>query len=119
MRRLISLHDAAMPTATSLNTTDDGMAPNSGRDETQRFQAAINDAQTKQLPLFVPAGAYHIGTVAIAGAFALYSTAARAIFRGNAAQGPCLAIGSGRASGPVRISDIAMDGAEAPAPPNR
>ena len=54
-----------MPTVTSLNAADYGVAANSGRDETQRLQAAINDAQTKQLPLFVPAGTYHIGTVTI------------------------------------------------------
>jgi uncharacterized secreted repeat protein (TIGR03808 family) len=110
-----------MPTVTSLNAADYAVTPNSGRDETQRLQAAINDAQAKHLPLFVPAGSYHIGTVTITAPLALYSTAGGAAFRGTA-QGPCIAVAPSRSGGPlahVCISEITMDGADSPAPPNR
>lgn len=110
-----------MPTATSLNAADYAMTANSGNDETRRFQAAIDDAQAKQLPLFIPAGSYHIGTVTISAALTIYSTAGGATFRG-AAQGPCIAIEPTRNSGPlthVCLSDIVMDGADSPAPTNR
>ena len=111
-----------MATVTSLNAADYGMAANSGSDETQRFQAAINDAQAKQLPLFVPAGSYHIGTVAISAPLTVYSNGGRAVLRGTPTQGPCIAIDGARAGSAltqVRITDITMDGTGSPAPPNR
>ena len=110
-----------MPTVTSLNASDYAVAANSGNDETQRLQAAINDAQARQLPLFIPAGSYHIGTVTITAPLALYSTGGGAAFRGTK-QGPCIAVATPRTGGPpvhVRISDITMDGADSPAPANR
>jgi uncharacterized secreted repeat protein (TIGR03808 family) len=111
-----------MPAVTTLNTADYGMAANSGNDETQRFQAAINDAQAKQLPLFIPGGSYHIGTVDITAPLALYSSAGRAIFLGISAQAPCINIApsrSGSSIGPVRISEITMDGTNSPSRSSR
>jgi uncharacterized secreted repeat protein (TIGR03808 family) len=110
-----------MPTVTSLNAADYAMAANSGRDETQHFQAAINDAQAKQLPLFLPAGSYHIGRVTISMPLVLSSHAGRAIFLAAGAEPPCLTIAArgGSALGAVRISDITIDGSEAPARTDR
>jgi uncharacterized secreted repeat protein (TIGR03808 family) len=105
-----------MAAASSLNAADYGLTANSGRDETRRLQDAIDDAQKKQLPLFIPAGSYHIGTVSIAAPLVLSSHAGSAILFGTANQGPCLRIApAGRSFGQVRLSEITLDGRDAPA----
>jgi uncharacterized secreted repeat protein (TIGR03808 family) len=105
-----------MPSITSLNAADYGLIANSGRDETRRLQAAIDDAQRKQLPLFIPAGSYHIGIVSITAPLVLSSHAGSAVLLGIANQGPCLRVApGGRSSGQVRLSEITLDGRDAPA----
>jgi uncharacterized secreted repeat protein (TIGR03808 family) len=105
-----------MAAVSSLNAADYGLSANSGRDETRRLQAAIDDAQSKQLPLFIPAGSYHVGTVSIAAPLVLSSHAGGAILFGIANQGPCLRIAPNRRSiGQVRLSEITLDGRDAPA----
>jgi uncharacterized secreted repeat protein (TIGR03808 family) len=105
-----------MAAVSSLNAADYGLTANSGRDETRRLQAAIDDAQRKQVPLFIPAGSYHIGTVSIAAPLVMSSHAGGAILFGTANQGPCLRIApTGRSFGQVRLSEITLDGRDAPA----
>ena len=105
-----------MAAASSLNATDYGLTANSGRDETRRLQAAIDDAQRKQLPLFIPAGAYHIGTVQIGASLTLSSHAGSAVLLGTDSQGPCMRIApAGRSVAQVRVSEITLDAGDAPA----
>ncbi len=101
-----------MPTATSLNGADYGMVAGTTADQTAHFQAAINAAQSQGLPLFVPAGSYHITTVNITAPVEIYSTPGGATILGYQ-QSPMISAapsGSGSSFGPVYIHDITVSG---------
>jgi uncharacterized secreted repeat protein (TIGR03808 family) len=98
-----------MATVTSLNAVDYGMTPNTGTNQTTNFQNAINAAQSQNLPLFVPAGAYEITTVNITAPVEIYSTQRDAQILGYG-QSPQINISTGSYINYVKISDLTIDG---------
>lgn len=100
-----------MPAATSLSAFDYGLVPNTGTDQTSNFQAAINAAQSQELPLYIPKGTYHITTVSVTQPIEIYSSPGAAAILGYN-QGPILDVSSGGTTsfGPVRISGLLIDG---------
>lgn len=101
-----------MATVTSLNAVDFGLTSGS-TNQTTNLQAAINAAQTQQLPLFIPDGSYPITTVNITAPVEIYSTNLAAQIVGFG-QSPCFNIGSttpGTKIGPVAIRGLHIYGA--------
>lgn len=100
-----------MPTPTSLNSIDYGMVPNTGTDQTSNFQSAINAAQSQALPLYIPAGTYHITTVSITQPADIYSSPGAATIIGYG-QAPMIAVAAsgGGSFGPVHLHGLLLDG---------
>lgn len=100
-----------MPSVTSLNAADYGLVSN-GSDQTAHLQAAIDAAQARKLPLFIPAGIFRIRTVAITAPIEIYSAPGGAVLEGYG-QGPSILVApaaAGRRFGPVSIKSLSMDG---------
>jgi uncharacterized secreted repeat protein (TIGR03808 family) len=101
-----------LPTATSLNAADYGLTSGSS-DQTANLQAAINAAQSQQLPLFIPSGSYPITTVNITSTVEIYALPRTAEIVGFG-QSPSLNIGSGVSGtriGPITIRGLHIYGA--------
>lgn len=101
-----------MPTVTSLNAVDFGLTSGSSN-QTSNLQAAINAAQTQNLPLFIPAGSFPITTVNITAPIEIYSTGGVARIVGFG-QSPKLNIAptvAGNRFGPVTVRGLVLYGA--------
>jgi uncharacterized secreted repeat protein (TIGR03808 family) len=100
-----------MPRATSLNAADYGLV-SSASDQTAHLQAAIDAAQVRKLPLFIPAGIFKIRALRITAPVEIYCAPDGAVLEGYG-QGPSIHVApttAGHRFGPVSIRGLTMDG---------
>lgn len=101
----------ATPPASSVNAADHGLVSGSS-DQTAHLQAAIDAAQARKLPLFIPAGVFKIRTLEITAPLEIYSVAGGTRLEGYG-QGPSIHVAptaAGDRFGPVSIRNLTMDG---------